>query len=120
VAIHPYHPLRPHDLACSSVGPGHQVHWIHAKKSVVEPQPVIEVSIAIHPDGRVDLEGDGLSLALWNHYPERLAAAFDYWGRAVWKPRYHVLSLPGLHGSIFNMVKLQDRSRCEQLHGMAH
>lgn len=89
----PYAP-RPVDRSCKSYFPGHQVHWIQAKKSM-EDQPVIEVSIVVHHDGRVDVEGDELKLALWNHDPDRLRSALDYWGRAAWKPRYHVLTLPG-------------------------
>jgi hypothetical protein len=73
--------IRPVDRSCGSYGPGHQVHWIQAKKSVEEGQPVIDVSIVVHHDGRVDIEGDEMKLPLWNHDPERLRDAVDYWGR---------------------------------------
>jgi hypothetical protein len=33
--------IRPVDRSCGSYGPGHQVHWIQAKKSVENPQPVV-------------------------------------------------------------------------------
>ena len=79
----------------------------------MEDQPVIEVSIVVHHDGRVDIEGDELKLALWNHDPDRLRSALDYWGRAAWKPRYHVLTLPGLFGYVFNMAALHQRTPCK-------
>jgi hypothetical protein len=49
--------IRAVDRSCGSYGPGHQVHWIQAKKSAENPQPVIHVSVVVHDDGRVDLEG---------------------------------------------------------------
>lgn len=35
---------------------------------------------------------------------DRLLSAVDYWGSAVWKPHYRVLSVPGLFGYVFNMA----------------
>jgi hypothetical protein len=87
--------IRPVDRSCGSYGPGHQVHWIQAKKSAEDEQPVIEVSIVVHHDGRVEIEGDELKLTMWNHEPDRLRDAVDYCRRAVWKPRFHVLAVPG-------------------------
>jgi hypothetical protein len=49
---------------------------------------------------------------LWNHDPDRLQSAWQCRGRAVWKPRYHVLSLPGLFGHVFNMAALDKRTEC--------
>ena len=40
-----YREIRAIDRSCGSYHPGHQVHWIPAKKSVEEEQPVIDVSI---------------------------------------------------------------------------
>jgi hypothetical protein len=37
----------------------------------------IDVSIVVHHDGRIDLEGDELKLAMWNHDPHRLRDAVD-------------------------------------------
>ncbi len=108
----PYGEIRPIDRSCGSYRPGHQVHWIQAKKSVEEEQPLIDVSVVVHRDGRVDIECDELNLTLWNHDPQRLQSAVDYWGRAVWKPRYHVLSLPGLFGYVFNLAALNGRTPC--------
>jgi hypothetical protein len=105
--------IRAIDRSCRSYRPGHQVHWIQAKKSVEDEQPVIDVSIVVHDDGRVDIEGDELELTLWNHDPDRLQSALDYCGRAVWKPRYHILSLPGLFGHVFNLASVGDRTPCK-------
>jgi hypothetical protein len=57
--------IRPVDRSCGSYGPGHQVHWIQAKKSA-EEGPVIHVSIVVHDDGRIGLEGHELKLTMWN------------------------------------------------------
>jgi hypothetical protein len=35
-----------------------------------EQQPVIDVSVVVHDDGRIDFVGD--ELTLWNHDPQRL------------------------------------------------
>jgi hypothetical protein len=78
--------IRAIDRTCGSYGPGHRVHWIQAKKSA-EEGPVIHVSVVVHDDGRVDLEGHELNLTMWNHDPGRLQYLLDYGGRAVWKPR---------------------------------
>ena len=71
--------IRPVNRSCGSYGPGHQMHWIQAKKSWEDEQPMIDVSIVVHHDGHIDLEGDELKLAMWNHDPHRLfsLAALD-------------------------------------------
>ena len=104
--------IRAIDRFCKSYRPGHHVHWIQAKKAVEEEQPVIGVAVVVHDDGRVDIDGDDLNLTLWNHDPDRLRSVLDYWDRAVWKPRYHVLSLPGLFGNVFNLAALEERTPC--------
>jgi hypothetical protein len=103
-----YYEIRPINRSCGSYGPGHQMHWIQAKKSWEDEQPVIEVSIVVHLDGCVDLEGYDLKVAMWNHHPERLRDAVDYRGRGrgVWKPRFHVLAVPGPSGYLFNLAAL--------------
>ena len=70
--------IRPIDRSCWSYRPGHQVHWIQANKSVEEEQ-LIAMAITVHDDGRVDIEGDELKLAMWNHNPDRLQSAWDQW-----------------------------------------
>jgi hypothetical protein len=60
-----------------------------------------------------DIQGDDLNLTAWNHDPQRLQSVLDHWGRAVWKPRYHVLSVPGLFGYVLNMAALHERTPCK-------
>jgi hypothetical protein len=38
-----YYGIRPVDRSCGSYGPGHQMHWIQAKKSWEDEQPMIDV-----------------------------------------------------------------------------
>jgi hypothetical protein len=80
--------IRPVDRSCGSYVPGHQVHWIQAKKSWKDGQPIIHVSVLVHDDGRVDLEGHKLKATMWNHDPGRLRDAMDnvarYMSGIVW------------------------------------
>ena len=69
----PYNEIRAINRSCRSYRPGHQVHWIRAqvhwiraKKSVEEEQPVIDVTVVVHDDGRVDIQADDLNLTAWN------------------------------------------------------
>jgi hypothetical protein len=75
---------------------------------------MIDVSIMVHHDGRVDLEGYELKVTMWNHDPDRLRDVVDYRGRgrAVWKPRFHVLAVPGPSGYLFNLAALDKRTPC--------
>ena len=57
--------IRPVDRSCASYRPGHQVHWIQGLRSANEEQPVSYVSVVVHDDGRVDVEGYDLSLVMW-------------------------------------------------------
>jgi hypothetical protein len=109
-----YYEIRPINRSCGSYGPGHQMHWIQAKKPWEGEQPMIDVSIVVHHDGRVDIEGDELTLTMWNHDAERLRDAVDYRGRgrAAWKPRLHVLAVPGPSGYLFNLAALDERTPC--------
>jgi hypothetical protein len=75
----------------------------------------------INPDRRIDhvswlwgveIRGEELSLTLWTHEATRLRQAWDTYGHAVWKPRWHVLSLPGPSGVTFNMATWDRRTPC--------
>ena len=69
--------------SCGSYGPGHLMHWIQGKKSHEDGQPIIKVKVvAVHDDGRVEIEGDELKLTLWYHDPDRLRSALIFGGRA--------------------------------------
>jgi hypothetical protein len=87
------------------------VHWIQGKKSHEPGQPIIKVNVvAVHDDGRVDIEGDDLSLTLWNHNADRLRSALNSGGRAEWKPRFHVLYVVTV-GS-FSLARLDEVEPC--------
>jgi hypothetical protein len=108
----PYDDVRPVDHSCKSYRPGHQAHWIQKKKSREDGQPLIDVTVVVHDDGRVNLHGEQLDLTAWTHDPARLQSAWDSWGRAVWKPTFHVLTVPGLFGDTFNLAAVGDHSPC--------
>jgi hypothetical protein len=102
----------PVDRSCGSYRPGHQVHWIHAKKASEKDQPLIGVSITFRGYGWVDIQGEDLSLALWTHEATRLRQVWENHERAVWKPRWHMVSLPGPTGVTFNMATWDRRTPC--------
>jgi hypothetical protein len=76
-----YYGIRPVNRSCGSYGPGHQMHWIQAKKSWEEGPEISVSNLVVHDDGLVDLEGYELKLTMWNHDPDRLRDAVRYRGR---------------------------------------
>jgi hypothetical protein len=106
------------DKQCDSCGPGHWVHWIQHKKSVVEPAQVIPVTVSVDDDGVVLLEGYDLLLERWNHRPALMQAALlRSVGTAQWKPRWHVLVVPtgNLVGgaiNVFSLATTDQRRKC--------
>jgi len=55
----------PRNRSCGLYGPGHCMHWIQAKKSHEDDQPIINVKVtAVHDNGRVEIEGNELKLTL--------------------------------------------------------
>lgn len=97
--------------SCGSYGPGHLMHWIQAKKSHEPDQPIIAVKVvAVHDDGRLDIEGDDLARTLWHHDMHHLRAAMRYGGRAEWKPKFQVLDVVSV-GS-FNLTTLDRAQPC--------
>ena len=61
----------PRNRSCGSYGPGPLMHWIQAKKSHEDAQPIIKVKVvAVHDDGRAGIEGHNLELTLWYHDPD--------------------------------------------------
>ena len=84
----------PRNRSCGSYGPGHLMHWIQAKKSHEDGQPIHKVRIvAVHDDGQVEIEGHDLKLTLWYHDPDHLRSALRFDSYAAWKPKYHVLDV---------------------------
>jgi hypothetical protein len=76
-----YYGIRPINRSCGVVRPWPPNALDTGEKSWEDEQPMIDVSIVAHHDGRVDLEGDELKLAMWNHDPDRLRDVVDYCGR---------------------------------------
>jgi hypothetical protein len=107
------HEIRPVDRSCGSYGPGHQVHWIQAKKSWEELQSAVAVDVAIdHDAGWVRLDGDGLATTLWNHDPRRLQSVLGSSCRAMWRPQFHVLVVPGPWGYLFSLATPHQAKPC--------
>jgi hypothetical protein len=106
------------DQQCDSYAPGHQIHWIHFNHSMREPSVVIPVTAVVVDNRQVHIEGDDLSLVLWNHRPALLRAALQrFGGMADWKPRWHLLAVPteafmGSAGTVFNLAALGERKEC--------
>jgi hypothetical protein len=93
------------------VWPGHLAHWIQAKKSHADGQPIIKVKVtAVHDDGQVDIEGHDLKLTLWYHDPDHLRSALRLGGRAEWRPKYHVLYV--ISSGSFNLATLDRAEPC--------
>jgi hypothetical protein len=90
-------PAIPRLLACGSYHPGHDVHWIQAKRSH-EP-PAVECVASVGTDGWVTVTRDaGDSQRVWNHDPGRLAALLARTaGRAVLRS-HNVLAVPSADG----------------------
>jgi hypothetical protein len=101
----------PTNRYCGSYGPGHLMHWIHAKKSHEDGQPIIKVRIvSVHDDGQVEIEGHDLKLTLWYHDPDQLRSALRIGGYAKWKPQFHLLDVNS-SGS-FNLAALDRVEPC--------
>ena len=102
----------PRNRSCGSYGPGHLMHWIQGKKSHEDGQPIIKVKVvAVHDDGRVEIQGDDLKLTLWYHDPGHLRSALCFGGRAEWKPKYHVLYV--ISSGSFNLTTLDKVGACK-------
>ncbi|MFZ2177437.1 MAG: hypothetical protein WAW17_26100 [Rhodococcus sp. (in: high G+C Gram-positive bacteria)] len=87
------------DHGCKLYTPGHQVHWIQARKSWARDTFVLPVRSFVGNDGVVITEFDGSRLEHRNHEPARLAAALDTSvGYAEWRPQWHVLAVPNERG----------------------
>lgn len=107
-----YYGIRPINRSCGSYGPGHLMHWIQGKKSHEDGQPIIKVKVvAVHDDGRVEIEGDDLEPTLWYHDPDHLRSALCFGGRAEWKPKYHVLYV--ISSGSFNLTTLDTVEPCK-------
>ena len=95
---------------CARFLPGHTFHWIHARKSVEEPGPLVVVRVErVESNGRVTLVGDDGEFQLWNHDPLALADAVSH--DAHYDARWHLLST---NVGTFN-VSREDPGPCKEL-----
>lgn len=102
------------DHRCTSYRPGHQVHFIHARKSG-EDDGSVDVLAVVRPDGLIRLESTGDVVVRWHHDTRRLAAALRRTGGfARWRPRRHALSVPTEpgHNHLFNLADPDDAADC--------
>src|SRR6478609_5992120 len=98
--------------SCGSYGPGHLMHWIQAKKSHEDGQPIIKVKVvAVHDDRRAEIERHDLKLTLWYHDLDHLRSALCLGGRAEWRPKYYVLYV--ISGGSFNLATLDQVVPCK-------
>ena len=80
------------DKRCENYGPGHCVHWIHHKKSILEPGIAIPVQVIADDGGLFTLQDPDLLLQGWNHRPALVRNALQRSrGSAVWVPRWRLL-----------------------------
>ena len=80
------------DKRCEKYAPGHWVHWIHHKKSILEPQIGLPVQVVADDGGMLTLQGSDLLLQRWNHRPALVRAALQRSkGSAVWIPDWRLL-----------------------------
>ena len=104
--------IRAVDRPCGPHVPGHLMHWIQAKKSHEDGQPIIKVKVvAVHDDRRAEIESHDLKLTLWYHDPDHLRSALCLGGRAEWRPKYHVLYV--ISGGSFNLATLDQVEPCK-------
>jgi len=110
------------DAPCAFRGSGHQIFHVQFNVSMRNPGPVIPVipvTASADGDGLVHLEGDELSLVLWNHDPDALRAALEgFDGRADWKQRWRILAVPvasriGGARSVFSLATPEQRTECQ-------
>ena len=104
--------IRAVDRPCGPHVPGHLMHWIQAKKSHEDGQPIIKVKVvAVHDDRRAEIERHDLKLTLWYHDLDHLRSALCLGGRAEWRPKYYVLYV--ISGGSFNLATLDQVVPCK-------
>ncbi|MGW0044176.1 hypothetical protein [Rhodococcus sp. NPDC003348] len=111
---HPSNDVPAVDHRCTSYGPGHQVHFIHARKSW-EDERSIDVLAVVQSDGLIRLEWPDEVVVRWHHDARRLAAALRRTGGfARWKSGWHALAVPSGPGGnlLFNLAAPQQAAVC--------
>lgn len=106
------------DAPCGVYAPGHHIEWHQFNGSMRTPGRVMTVTASVDDDGLVYVEGDGLSLVLWNHDPAALRSALErFGGMAEWKPTWSLLAVPaavfmGSSRTVFHLARPENRSEC--------
>ncbi|MET9920780.1 hypothetical protein ACFV1C_03850 [Streptomyces sp. NPDC059605] len=102
------------DDGCSGHGPGHHVHWIHAKKCHQEPGQAVELLLTsgdVAADGWIGLrpafDHSGELPKVWTHAPVTLTELLaGHRGRVFWLPRWHALKLVDSAGRATALVNV--------------
>lgn len=111
---HPSHDIPAADDRCTRYGPGHQVHFIHARRSW-EDGDSVDVLAVVQSDGLIRLEWPDEVVVRWHHDTRRLAAALRRTGGfARWRPRWHALAVPSGPGRshLFNLADPAEAAAC--------
>jgi len=107
------------DKRCENYAPGHWVHWIHHKKSILEPGIAIPVQVIADDGGLFTLQDPDLLLQGWNHRPALVRnALLRSRGSAVWVPKWRLLVVSTgdrVNGAsnVFYLGPLDDRTACK-------
>ena len=113
------------DKRCEKYAPGHWVHWIHHKKSILEPGIAIPVQVVADDGGLFTLQGPELLLQRWNHRPALVRAALQRSrGSAVWIPDWRLLVVSTgdrINGAsnVFNLGPLDAVTACADIRTVA-
>ena len=95
------------------------MHWIHHKKSILEPQIGLPVQVVADDGGLFTLQGPDLLLQRWNHRPALVRAALQRSkGSAVWIPDWRLLVVSTgdrINGAsnVFHLGPLDARTACK-------
>lgn len=98
---------------CSWFGPGHNVHWIQARKALHDDVG-IPVTLHLEAEGRVRLDDAGQELRYWHHDTEGLADALALpCGDITWYARFSVLMIETiLDRRLFNLGPVGKAVEC--------
>lgn len=98
---------------CSWFGPGHNVHWIQARKALHDDVGV-PVTVNLEAEGRVHLDDAGRERRYWHHDTAGLADALALpCGDILWYARFSVLMIETiLDRRLFNLGPVGKAVEC--------
>lgn len=100
--------------SCASYWPGHQVHWIQARK-FIRDAATVPVRVHVEPLlGTVQLRAEGWLRLFWHHDVEAIAAALDGDGPlATFSQQFHVLGIENVQRTVrFNLAGPEQAGHC--------